>query len=102
MSKSKPVDLDTDCPCGAKLHFSVQKPKTFTPATTKVECKACKSVFLVRTKVGRKDRGVDIELGVQELSPKCEKILQKAIDDRNKEAAGSNGPGGTRSPVAVP
>lgn len=96
--KKNSIELNTKCPCGHDLVFEVQKPVAFTPSTTKVECIGCKSVFLFKAKVG-KNRKVDIEMGVQELSSICEKILQKDIDDRQK--AESKGNGSKPAPRAV-
>ena len=93
------VELNTKCPCGAEVTFKVKKPAAFRPEVTKFSCHECESVFLAKTRIGDKDRGVDVELGIQNLSPKCEEILQKAIDDRGKEKPESNEPPESISPI---
>lgn len=79
----KGLDGNTDCPCGDKLAFKLAKPSAFTPLICAVKCPGCASTFLVKAMVG-KDRKVDVSVAIQELSPKCTEVLQRAIDARNR------------------
>jgi hypothetical protein len=84
INQIKTIELETKCPCGAELNFKVRKPAPFKPEITKAECLCCKSKFLIKTKFGR-NRAVDVDFGIQELSDECKAILQETIDDRGKE-----------------
>ena len=79
----KQVSGQTFCPCGVDLHFKIGKPTRITPQTTSFRCPKCLSTYLAKAEVDD-NRKVKISFGVQQISPACEAIIQKAIDERGR------------------
>jgi hypothetical protein len=98
--ESKP-ELITKCPCGHELRFRIKKPVSFGLEIVKAQCSDCLSTFLVKVKVG-KNRKIDIDIGVQNITPKCKAIIKGILDDRKKKAAQSDVSGGAPGTIEGP
>lgn len=79
MSQMKVVD--TRCPCGLKISFTVIKPNGIIPTVSKSECE-CGSKFML--KCIRKSGEIEFDFDEPELSDVARAAVQKIIDEKNK------------------
>lgn len=72
------MDIQTKCACGEKLKIEFKKPSRLESSVEKVECKGCKSSYMLTCFVERKPglRKYNTDIEMIELSPALEKILK--------------------------
>ena len=93
-------DVETKCPCGAKLKMHLKKPTATTRQIHKVDCSVCQSKFLAVTFKENGEYGIDFDLLI--LSPLAQSKLKAGLDDGPKENSRGDEPGRADEPVEVP